>query len=103
MVLYPTGYGRETEKWSGTRRLRFKRTFFKELRWHGVACILAPNTTAKEIRIHPNSLAVVSSRQVSYYSISSKLLPPVRLPQSSSGMTGKKNRMATEVKMPANP
>lgn len=34
-------------KWSGTRRLRFKRTFFKELRWHGVACILAPNTTAK--------------------------------------------------------
>lgn len=41
--------------------------------------------------------------QASFYSISSRLLPPVRLPQMSSGITGRKKRIPTAVKMPANP
>lgn len=37
------------------------------------------------------------------YSISSRLLPPVRLPQMSSGITGRKKRIPTAVKIPVNP
>ncbi len=50
-----------------------------------------------------SSMSSAYGQMIFVYSISSRLLPPVRCPQMSRGMTGRKKRKATEVKMPINP